>query len=90
LVEKPIAWNWEKFVALKRSVQVSNFHCVTGWSVYNNTWEGIPLKELLEKAEVKAEARVVKLYSGDGVYTDALTLQQADMDDIIVAVLHDG
>ncbi|SDH62781.1 molybdopterin-dependent oxidoreductase [Desulfosporosinus hippei] len=90
LVEKPITWNWEEFVALKRSVQVSNFHCVTGWSVYNNTWEGIPLKELLEKAEVKAEARVVKLYSGDGVYTDSLTLQQADMDDIIVAVLHDG
>ncbi|AFQ44248.1 molybdopterin-dependent oxidoreductase [Desulfosporosinus meridiei] len=90
LVEKPITWNWEEFVALKRSVQVSNFHCVTGWSVYNNTWEGIPLKELLAKAAVKAEARVVKLYSGDGVYTDSLTLQQADMDDIIVAVLHDG
>lgn len=90
LVEKPATWNWEQFVALKRSVQVSDFHCVTGWSVYNNTWEGIPLKELLEKAQVKAEARVVKLHSGDGVYTDSLTLQQADMDDIIVAVMHDG
>ncbi|EHQ87879.1 molybdopterin-dependent oxidoreductase [Desulfosporosinus youngiae] len=90
LVEEPITWNWEQFVALKRSVQVSDFHCVTGWSVYNNTWEGIPLKELLEKTGVKPAARVVKLYSGDGVYTDSLTLEQADMDDIMVAVMHDG
>ncbi len=90
LVEKPVTWNWEQFVALKRSVQVSDFHCVTGWSVYKNTWEGLPLKELLERAQVKARARVVKFHSGDGVYTDSLTLSQADMDDVIVAVLHDG
>jgi len=90
LVEEPVTWNWEQFVALKRSVQVSDFHCVTGWSVYDNTWEGLPLKELLEKTQVKGQARVVKLYSGDGVYTDSLTLEQADMDDILVAVMHDG
>ncbi len=90
LVEKPVTWNWEEFVALKRSVQVSDFHCVTGWSVYKNTWEGLPLKELLERAQVKVQARVVKFHSGDGVYTDSLTLSQADMDNVIVAVLHDG
>lgn len=90
LVEKPITWNWEQFVALKRQVQVSDFHCVTGWSVYNNTWEGIPLKELLEMAGVKSEAETVKLYSGDGVYTDTLTLRQAKMDGVMAAMLHDG
>ena len=90
LVEEPVTWNWEQFVALKRSVSVSDFRCVTGWSVYRNTWEGIPLKELLEKARVKSQARVVKLYSGDGVYTDSLTLKQADMDDVMVVMMHDG
>ncbi|HEY8908679.1 MAG TPA: molybdopterin-dependent oxidoreductase [Desulfosporosinus sp.] len=90
LVEAPVTWTWEEFVALKRSVQVSNFHCVTGWSVYKNTWEGIPLKELLKKTRVKAQARVVKLYSGDGVYTDSLTLEQADLNDVMVALMHDG
>lgn len=89
-VEEPLSWSWEQFVALPRTVQVSDFHCVTGWSVYHNTWEGIPLKELLERAGVKAEARVVKLYSGDGVYTDSLTLEQAVQDDIMVAMMHDG
>ncbi|MBM7566562.1 molybdopterin-dependent oxidoreductase [Paenibacillus sacheonensis] len=90
LVEKKLQWNWEQFVALKREVQVSDFHCVTGWSVYSNTWEGIKLKDLLRMAGVKSSAKMVKFYSGDGVYTDSLTLEQADMDDVIVAVLHDG
>ncbi|SFT25146.1 molybdopterin-dependent oxidoreductase [Paenibacillus sp. BC26] len=90
LVEKRLQWNWEQFVALKREVQVSDFHCVTGWSVLGNTWEGIKLKDFLKMAGVKPSAKTVKLYSGDGVYTDSLTLEQADMDDVMVAVLHDG
>ena len=90
LVDRPSTWNWEQFVALSRTVQVSDFHCVTGWSVYNNTWEGIPLKTFLTAAGVKSESTTVKFYSGDGVYTDSLTLNQAQMDDVLVAVLHDG
>lgn len=90
LVENSFKWNWKQFNELTRTVQVSDFHCVTGWSVYSNTWEGIPLKDLLKKAGVKANAKTVKLYSGDGVYTDSLTLDQAIMDDVIVAVMHDG
>lgn len=69
---------------------MSDFHCVTGWSVYKNTWEGIKLKDLLSQAGVKPTAKTVKFYSGDGVYTDTLTLEQADMDDVLVAVMHDG
>ncbi|MEK4474224.1 molybdopterin-dependent oxidoreductase [Paenibacillus sp. FSL R7-0048] len=90
LVEQNFKWNWEQFVKLKRTVQVSDFHCVTGWSVYKNTWEGIKLKDLLSQAGVKPTAKTVKFYSGDGVYTDTLTLEQADMDDVLVAVMRDG
>jgi len=90
LVDKKMSWNWEQFVQLHREVQVSDFHCVTGWSVYKNTWEGIPLGKLLDMAGVKSNAATVKLYSGDGVYTDSLTLEQAKLQDIMVAVMHDG
>lgn len=90
LVDHSFKWDWKQFVALKREVQVSDFHCVTGWSVYKNTWEGIKLKDLLKQAGVKASARTVKFYSGDGVYTDTLTLEQADLDDVLVTVMHDG
>ena len=90
LVEEPAVWNWEQFVALPRTVQVSDFYCVTGWSVYHNTWEGIPLKNLLEKARVKAIAKAVRLHSGDGLYADSLTLEQAMQNNIMVALMHDG
>lgn len=90
LVDRPANWTWEQFLAIKRKVQVSDFHCVTGWSVYDNTWEGIPLSQLLDAAGVQAGAKFVKFYSGDGEYTDALSLDQARMADVLVAVLHDG
>lgn len=90
LVDQPFTWTWEEFVKLQREVQVSDFHCVTGWTVYKNTWEGLPLSKLLDMAEVKNEAVMLKLYSGDGVYTDSLTLPQARMEDVMVAVMHDG
>lgn len=90
LVAKPQTYDWEQFLKLPRKVQVCDFHCVTGWSVYHITYEGIPLKELLALAEPESKAKYVKFYSGDGVYTDALSLEQAHMDDVMVAVLMDG
>lgn len=90
LVNNPKQWNWEEFVKLKRTVQVSDFHCVTGWSVYNNTWEGIPLKEMLGMAGVKSAAKSAIFYSGDGVYTSGITLEQLAKDDVMIAVMHDG
>lgn len=80
---------WQ-IVALKRQVQVSDFRCVTGWSVYGNTWEGISPKRFLKEVGVQSKAQTVKFYSGDGVSTDTLTLEQEDMDGVMIAVMHDG
>lgn len=90
LVQQPVEYDWPSFAKLARKVQVSDFHCVTGWSVYRVTWEGIRLKELLAAAGIAQGANYVKFYSGDGVYTDALSLEQAEMDDVLVAALIDG
>ncbi|CAG7650631.1 Protein-methionine-sulfoxide reductase catalytic subunit MsrP [Paenibacillus solanacearum] len=90
LVEQEHTWNWKQFLELKRKVQVSDFHCVTGWSVYKVTWEGIPLSELLRMAKPTEAAKYVKFYSGDKEYTDCLSLRQAEMDDVMVAVMMDG
>jgi methionine sulfoxide reductase catalytic subunit len=90
LVNKSSTYKWDQFVQLKRDVKVSDFHCVTGWSVYSVTWEGIPLNTLLRQAGVKKEAKYVKFYSADGVYTDTLSLDQAMLADVMVAVLIDG
>lgn len=90
LVERPLRWNWEEFLDFPRQVQVSDFHCVTGWSVNSCTWEGIPLNKLLELTGVKDGVKTVKFYSGDGVYTDSITIEQTWMEDVMVALMLDG
>lgn len=90
LVRHPISMRWDDVVKLPRDVWVRDFHCVSGWSVYNVTWEGIRVSHLLEMAGIRPEATHVKFYSYDGVYTDALTIEQAMLDDTILAMLKDG
>ncbi|WP_128896176.1 molybdopterin-dependent oxidoreductase [Longirhabdus pacifica] len=90
LVGQSIQYNWNEFLKLPRVVQVSDFHCVTGWSVYQCTWEGITLSDLLDTLSIDKRAKYVKFISGDGVYTDTLTLEQAAMKDVMLAVLLDG
>src|SRR6476661_9417151 len=36
LVEKPFTLTWEQFQALPQTEDVSDFHCVTTWSRYDN------------------------------------------------------
>ncbi|SEG77267.1 molybdopterin-dependent oxidoreductase [Paenibacillus sp. UNC499MF] len=90
MVDKPLRFTWEELQQVERLVQVSDFHCVTGWSVNSVTWEGIRLSELLRRAGVQPGAGFVKFISGDGVYTDCLSLEQASMDEVLVALLMDG
>jgi len=90
LVEKPLTFTWDEFLQLPRQTQVSDFHCVTGWSVYNVTWEGVRLSDLLDLAGVQPGARFVKLYSGDGEYTDCISLQTARLPDVLLPWAMDG
>lgn len=90
LVDKPVELNWEQFLQVPRKVQVSNFHCITGWSVYNVTYEGISIPALLDMVGAKPDGLFVKFSSGDGIYTSALSIEQARMNDVIIAVLMDG
>lgn len=91
LVERPVTFRWEDFVRLPRTVQVSDFHCVEGWSVFDITYEGLKVTELLKISGIRPEARFVKFYSADGRYADALSLEQTlHMPDVMIAMLMDG
>lgn len=90
LVERSVTFRWEDFVRLPRKVQVSDFHCVEGWSVLGITYEGLMVSDLLKIAGIRPEARFVKFYSSDGDYADTLTIDQAHMPDVMIAMLMDG
>lgn len=90
LVDNPMTLSWSDFLQIPRKVQISNFHCITGWNVYDVTYEGILLSQLLTLAKTQSNAKYVKLYSADGVYTSSLSIAQAKMEDVMVVVLMDG
>ena len=59
LVENPFTLDWDEFLALPQVDDVSDFHCVTTWSRYDNRWRGVRFKTIAELAVPKDEARFV-------------------------------
>ncbi len=61
------------------------FQCVTGWIVPDVHWEGVLLSDVLKEAVPRGRASALRFFSGDGVYTESLTLTQAHLPDVLVA-----
>ncbi|MEQ1787638.1 MAG: molybdopterin-dependent oxidoreductase [Acidimicrobiales bacterium] len=70
---------------LPQTSMTRDFQCVTGWRVTDVPWRGVTLPALLADAGVQAGATHVRFWSFDGVYTETLTLEQAQRDDVLVA-----
>lgn len=88
-VENPLILSWEQFKALPSSVDISDFHCVTGWSRFDNQWEGVLFKDLAEIVKPLPEARFVT-FECEYEYTTSLPLDQCLDYDVILAYGHDG
>ena len=52
-VEEMRTLNWEEFSRLPRIKITLDLHCVTGWSKFNTTWEGVPMSTLVENELIK-------------------------------------
>lgn len=91
LVNQPIDFTWEQFCELPRVKVFADFHCVTRWSRLSNVWEGVSVRELMERAGgAKAEARYVVAHGYDGGWTTNLPFSEFLVDDALVATHHDG
>ena len=69
---------------------MSTFHCVTGWTVKNVRWSGIRLSHLLDLVEPHQTAKAVRFVSLEEPYDDSLTLEQARLHDVMLALELDG
>ena len=52
-VEEEVRWNWDEFQKLPRKTLKMDIHCVTRWSKFDTTWEGVSLKDLVDKGIIK-------------------------------------
>lgn len=89
LVERPFTLTWEELLAFPQRTVPCDIHCVTTWSRFDNSFEGIPVQSLLQRAGVKAEARFV-LVSAEQDFTTNLPLADLDRPDNLIALKHDG
>jgi DMSO/TMAO reductase YedYZ molybdopterin-dependent catalytic subunit len=85
LVDKSLTLGIDDLRSMPRVSFTRFFQCVTGWRVPNVHWAGVPLGAVLDAAGVKPQATALRFFSGDGVYTESLTLEQARLPQVIVA-----
>jgi DMSO/TMAO reductase YedYZ molybdopterin-dependent catalytic subunit len=90
LVEQPLSLDYGELRKLPRASQVSDFHCVTGWTVKNVHWSGVRIRDLLAQAKPLPKAHAIEFVSAEEPYVDYLTLQQARLSDVLLAYEMDG
>ena len=89
LVESPVTLDWRGFQDLPQSESVSDIHCVTAWSRYDNRWRGVLASDLLELVRPKPEAKFVLFQSYD-TYTTNLPLAEFAVRDALLATHWEG
>lgn len=88
-VGNPVELSWNNVLQLPRTVSVSDFHCVEGWSVLDCRWEGVRFKDLASLAKPKPTAQAVTFECVDN-YTTSLFLSELEGDDVLLAYKLNG
>jgi DMSO/TMAO reductase YedYZ molybdopterin-dependent catalytic subunit len=88
-VEAPHSLSLDAFMALPQQDSVSDMHCVTQWSRYDNQWRGVAARTLLELVRPRPEARHVLFHAADG-YTTNVRLDQFDQPDVFLVHSWEG
>ena len=89
LVENRIVWTLADFHAQPQEDFLSDIHCVTQWSRYDNHWKGVSARRILELAKPKPEARHVIFHSYDG-YTTNVKRDVFEEPDVLLAHSWEG
>ena len=87
LVERPFELSWQEFQSLPRVRVQADFHCVTTWSKFDNVWEGVSLRTIIERAAPTPDARYV-IQHCDGGYTTNTPLEDLLQDNVLLADTH--
>ena len=96
LVENPFTLDWPGLMALPQIDDVSDFHCVTTWSRYDNHWRGVRFKTIAELAVPKESAHFILCTGYDFMpgsyipYTVNLPLARAIEDDVLLVHTWEG
>ena len=88
LVERRTVLDLPELQALGAVTSTRDFHCVTTWSRLDNAWTGVPVRDVLARAGVRATASHA-VVAGYPAYTTNLSLEDLTADDVLLAWAHD-
>lgn len=88
-VANPVTLDWAGFLALPQTEDVSDIHCVTQWSRFDNRWTGVSTSVILDLVRPLPEAAHVLLHGYDG-YATNVRLDHFAQADCLLAHAHDG
>jgi len=89
LVKVKAIYNWNEIMSIEQIALTKDFHCVTQWSRLDNIWEGIKVKDLINKAGLLPNAKFALIYCYGGYTTNLPTKVLLD-EDVLLAHKHDG
>jgi DMSO/TMAO reductase YedYZ molybdopterin-dependent catalytic subunit len=61
-VKQETSLSFTEFMNLPKTISTIDMHCVTTWSKFDTTFEGIALRELLKLVEIEQHVKYVKIY----------------------------
>jgi DMSO/TMAO reductase YedYZ molybdopterin-dependent catalytic subunit len=88
-VERDLSLSWDEFTDLPSETQRQDFHCVTGWSRFDNDFTGVTFPTLAERAGVSDDAEHV-LFGALDDYTTNLPLAECAREEVMFAYELDG
>lgn len=74
LVDQPRTFSFADLLALPRQDQVTDFHCVEGWSVLDVPWNGVHIDQIIDLVRPSAAATHVTIRSFRNIYFESLPL----------------
>ena len=77
MTSNPLTFGFADLIALARQDQVTDFHCVEGWSVDDVPWNGVSLASMLDLVGADPSATYVSFYSVGGQYSESLPISVA-------------
>jgi DMSO/TMAO reductase YedYZ molybdopterin-dependent catalytic subunit len=89
LVENPLRFTYDEFLKLPHASFKADVHCVTRWSMFDSTWEGVSVREVLKLARPRPEARFVLAHCENN-FTANLPLEDIDRDEALFAYRRNG
>ena len=89
LVVNPMRWTYKEFKALPKTQTASDIHCVTGWSKFDNNWEGVSFRYILQLVKPLSKARFVMVHAEQDYMTN-LPLDELMKEGVLLASKHNG